>query len=356
MDDEAIALLERLVSIPSPTNEEAQASAYLVDWLTQHGFNAHVDEVGNAVGNRGTGPHEIMLLGHIDTVPGEVPLRREGSLLYGRGTVDAKGPLCAFAVAAAYADISDEWRVTVVGAVEEEGPSSKGARHRVAMSQPPAFCIIGEPSRWDRITRGYKGILYVHAGLRSPYVHSAAQEKLPAEIAVDVWNAIVAECDRHNANHQKLFDKLLPSLTNIRTRQDGAYGSADLQMSFRLPPHITPEDMLGRLHGLLAGYDYELAVQGQDPAYLGAKNSPLVRAFLAGIRKNGGQPRFVVKTGTSDMNVAGPAWRCPIVAYGPGDSNLDHTPNEHIDLDEYMRSINVLQDTIETLMASTPAQ
>ena len=47
------------------------------------------------------------------------------------------------------------------------------------------------------------------------------------------------------------------------------------------------------------------------------------------------------------MNVVAPLWNCPIVAYGPGDSSLDHTPDEHINLDAYVRAIEVLQDVLE---------
>ena len=36
------------------------------------------------------------------------------------------------------------------------------------------------------------------------------------------------------------------------------------------------------------------------------------------------------------MNVVGPAWGCPIVAYGPGDSRLDHAPNEQVPVREYL--------------------
>ena len=64
------------------------------------------------------------------------------------------------------------------------------------------------------------------------------------------------------------------------------------------------------------------------------------------LENRGVRPRFLKKTGTSDMNVVGPAWRCPIVAYGPGDSSLDHTPNEHIVLEEYERSIDVLSEAL----------
>jgi LysW-gamma-L-lysine carboxypeptidase len=49
------------------------------------------------------------------------------------------------------------------------------------------------------------------------------------------------------------------------------------------------------------------------------------------------------------MNVVGPAWNCPIVAYGPGDSSLDHTPEEHIDVEEFRLGINVLERALQTL-------
>ena len=49
------------------------------------------------------------------------------------------------------------------------------------------------------------------------------------------------------------------------------------------------------------------------------------------------------------MNVVGPVWNCPILAYGPGNSALDHTPDEHIDLDEYLLAVQVLSGVLERL-------
>ena len=51
------------------------------------------------------------------------------------------------------------------------------------------------------------------------------------------------------------------------------------------------------------------------------------------------------------MNVVGPTWRCPIVAYGPGDSSLDHTPGEHVVLDEWRRGVAVLADMLRATVA-----
>ena len=43
-------------------------------------------------------------------------------------------------------------------------------------------------------------------------------------------------------------------------------------------------------------------------------------------------------------------WHCPIAAYGPGDSKLDHTKDEHINLGSYMTSISILKNGIESFL------
>ena len=154
--------------------------------MSEWGLDAKVDASGSAVGQCGAGEQQLVLLGHIDTAPGEPPVRREGRLLYGRGTVDAKGPLAAFAVAAARAGALARLTVTVIGAVEEEAATSAGAYHAVEQYRPD-FCIIGEPSGWSRITLGYKGRLLVDYCLERAMSHTAGQERGACEEAVAFW-------------------------------------------------------------------------------------------------------------------------------------------------------------------------
>ncbi|MGL4651508.1 MAG: [LysW]-lysine hydrolase, partial [Caldilineaceae bacterium] len=108
--DGAVALLRGLVEIPSLSFQETEAAHWLVAQMGAHGFaRANVDAAGNAVGELGApdAPVTLLLLGHIDTVAGAIPVRVEqsgaGPLLYGRGSVDAKGPLAAFVAGAALA-------------------------------------------------------------------------------------------------------------------------------------------------------------------------------------------------------------------------------------------------------------
>ena len=99
MDDSA--LLVDMLRIPSLSGQEGELAAFLCREMAARGFQARIDEVGNVVGERGDGNGPtIVLLGHMDTVPGRVEVRREGDLLYGRGAVDAKGPLATFIAAA----------------------------------------------------------------------------------------------------------------------------------------------------------------------------------------------------------------------------------------------------------------
>jgi LysW-gamma-L-lysine carboxypeptidase len=37
--------------------------------------------------------------------------------------------------------------------------------------------------------------------------------------------------------------------------------------------------------------------------------------------------------------------------YGAGDSRLDHTLDEHLSLDEYMKSVDVLREALKSLAA-----
>lgn len=345
-DDEAERLLLDLVATPSPSGQEAEAARRLIAWMAAHGYaQAYLDAAGNAVGIVGRGDRDLVLLGHIDTFDGNPPVRVEGRRLYGRGAVDAKGPLCAFAVAGARARPPAGMRLVVIGAVEEEAATSKGARYALTQFQPRA-CVIGEPSGWDRITLGYKGRLLLDWRWEGPLAHSAAQALSPAERAFGFWQRVQGYAGAVNVGATRAFERLLPSLRSVNTGENGVVGWAQMTVGLRLPPGLSPDTVAATF---ASDDGATVRAYGAEPAFVAERDTALSRALRGAIRARGGQPRFVYKTGTSDMNVVGPVWRCPILAYGPGDSALDHTPDEHIDLDDYRRAIGVLTDAIGRL-------
>ncbi len=348
MTNDAVALLVRLLEIESTTGREARVARFLATAMAAHGFDAHIDEAGNAVGVRegptSAGPwRDIVLLGHLDTVPGRINVRLDGDVLTGRGAVDAKGPLAAFAIAASRATLEPGTRVIVIGAVEEEG-SSRGARH-VATQYRPDTCVIGEPSGWDAITLGYKGSLRVEYRHERLAGHSAGPDGAVAEDALDWWQSTRVHVAALNRERKStIFERVQSRLGGINTATDGLVDSVVATASFRLPPELDGLALFeAARESASAGH---VRLLGHEPAFRTTRSNPLARPFVAAIRAVGGEPRFKLKTGTSDMNVVGPAWGCPIVAYGPGDSALDHSPDEHVRISEYLRSIDVLTDAI----------
>ena len=339
-----IELLEEMVSIPSPSTQERELGQWLVTRLRGMGFAAKRDEVGNVVAFWGSGPREVMLLGHIDTVPGFIPVRRERQRLVGRGAVDAKGPLAAAITAVARQPEGANCRFTIIGAVEEEG-SSRGARHLVNR-RPPDQLVILEPSGWDAVTLGYKGSLKLRYRLSQPMGHGAG----PNESAADQAITFVRQVQDHAAAQGDglgTFERLDARILRFHADHDGFKDTAAMTVGFRLPPNFDVPSFQQQLEHWAEGA--ELRFEYADAAVRAEKNTPVVRAFLKGIRDTGGTPRFKMKTGTSDMNILAPVWGCPTLAYGPGDSKLDHTPDEAMDLEDFARGVDVLTAALSHL-------
>jgi len=351
-DEEAIEFLRELVASPSASGREAAAAELFARTAASWGLDASIDEVGNAVATRG-GPglkKEVVLLGHIDTVPGEIPVRIENGVLHGRGSVDAKGPLAAMLAAAARARLPAV-RVRVVAAVGEETPHSPGARFIAPRLRPDA-CIIGEPSRADGVTLGYKGRLVMTAAVRSECVHSAGPRGSPADAVLGFWRACEERCAALNNGRVGAFEVVQSTVQSMASSGDGLSAEATLVCGFRLPRWITPMELESQVSEIAGGWPgISVRFRGHETAHVSDRNDPVARALSGAIRAEGVRPHPKLKTGTSDMNVVAPLWRCPIAAYGPGDSALDHTAHEHLSLDEYVRSIRVLSTALVMIAA-----
>ncbi|HLT21605.1 MAG TPA: [LysW]-lysine hydrolase [Thermomicrobiales bacterium] len=339
-------LLAELVAIPSLSGQEGRAVSWLVEQMAAHGFDAHVDPAGNAVGSLGDGAQEIMLLGHIDTVPGDIPVRVENDVLYGRGAVDAKGPLATFVAAALLADIPAGVKVTVVGAVGEETFGSPGATWLRDHHPAPAAVIIGEPSGWDAIVLGYKGSTSLRARYECPLSHSAGPEVTAAETIFGFWSVVLDWLRQINGDTEPGFSSLDGVLRDLDSGSDGLTEWASLAATFRMPPEVASTQVHAEVEAIARDFGVEVAWTFNAEAYRCDRRSALIAPFFAAIRSQGAKPRTKVKTGTSDMNVVGPAWGCPMLAYGPGDSSYDHTPDEQIELAEVDRAVAVLAEAL----------
>ena len=115
-----VSLLKDLLSIPSFSGQEKLAVDFLIKKTKKLNFDSvKRDRAGNFVAIRGQGKQQILLVGHIDTVKGTIPVNLVKQQLYGRGAVDAKGSLAAFIWAVHNLKNLEHKKIVIIGAVEE---------------------------------------------------------------------------------------------------------------------------------------------------------------------------------------------------------------------------------------------
>lgn len=308
-------LLEVLVSIKSTTGDTSEAITYLKKVAEEAGMTSRIDR-GALVINPDT--DELLLLGHIDTVPGNPEVRiDEDEKLWGRGTVDAKGPLCA-----AFTALSrkrDLWsRVKLIAVPDEEGDSETALWIRDEMGRCPS--IILEPSDTNGITISYRGRMLIEIQAKASRSHSGGDDPFAPEILMD-----------HISSFRDTIGGRILEF-------EGDMESAKAVMDIRYvdEPSIESNDAC-----------IKVRVLENVPPVRTDKNNPLVRGFIRAIRKEGERVVFKNKTGTSDMNLIGERWDVPLMAYGPGDGKLDHTDIEHIGLEDFRRSIDIWESFLD---------
>ncbi|MEF8848754.1 MAG: [LysW]-lysine hydrolase, partial [Candidatus Thermoplasmatota archaeon] len=310
------------------------------EWSKRNGFESYRDDVGNFVAEKGDG-NKILLLGHVDTVPGEIPVEIKEDVLYGRGVVDAKGSLACFLEATKNID---DVGIRIVGAVEEEG-DSRGGKHVVETYDKPDYVVVGEPSGWSNVTIGYKGCINLTFRVKTKKRHSSNSKINSNEKIIDFYNQLKSFCEDFNQDKSS-FNGIQTKVLSLKSDDDPFVQKANIKINVRFPPKFNIIDFKKTVekfgkHGQIFFSKYLEAVKVK-------RSNKLVTNFLKSIRKNGGNVKFKLKTGTSDMNIL-KKYGVPMVAYGPGDSSLDHTPNEHLDLEEFNKSVRILKDMLKRL-------
>lgn len=345
VDGEARQLLVDLVDTPSVSGEERACAGVLAEYFESHDREVWIDDVGNV---RAPADDSVLLTSHIDTVPGDIPVEiapaedSDEEALWGRGSVDAKGPLAAMAVAAVRTGVS------FVGVVGEEVDSTGGRFLVEDRDSAPDAVVNGEPSGWEGITLGYRGLIAGTYVATSESGHSSRPENNAIQDAIAWWSSVESEFETDE--WQPVFERVTPKPTEVRggLTDDGLSVEATMSMQLRVPPSMNTEEVIEITEGHLDVADRVHWKDKVEPVMMSPR-TPVARAFRAAIRRLDGDPRLLRKTGTSDMNVYAQSWDCPMVTYGPGDSDLDHAPNEHLVLDEYDRSVDVLEAVAEQL-------
>jgi len=348
----AIELLREALELYTPSRAEAALANMIKDrCVNELGFEqVNIDNVGNIIATKGVGEPYILLCGHMDTVPGHVPVRIENEYIYGRGASDAKSPLISMLLAASEFP-KQSGTVIFAGVVDEEG-NATGIKQLVKSKIGVHYAVFGEPSGIDNITVAYKGRLALRLTCdvgESAHASAPWLAKNSIEEMYDFWNEIKTEVVRVGTAENKARS-VSCSLTEI---EGGSSHNVTPQrckatIDIRVPTITTCTDVLRVIEDAITrvsekkGIKATFRVEDRTEPFEADHTSPLVRALiLAVLDVRNNRPLLLRKTGTGDMNVLGHNFKIPVITYGPGDPHASHTADERVKIDDYVESIEV---------------
>ena len=395
--DEIVQFTADLVRIPTvnPPGEDYEACAhFLGDFLQRRGFAIeYVAAEGrpehtarhprvNVIGSRrgGTGP-VVHLNGHIDVVPaGEGwtvepfgGLVRDGKI-YGRGVCDMKAGIAAAVFAAEAierAGVRLPGTIEISGTVDEESGGFAGVAHlaergRIAKGRTD-FVIIPEPLNVDRICIGHRGVYWFEVTARGRIGHGSMP--FLGVSAIDGMGRLL----------QSVREELMPLLASRRTdvpvvppgARHATININGIEGGQAIDGIQTPcvadrcRAVFDRRFLIEEGFDAArseiAALVERVAAHAGGvrfdlrdlmvvhpvrtpDDSPVIAALEQSIQRVlGRRAERIASPGTYDhKHVARIAGIPHCVAYGPGELELAHQPDEYCRIEDIVNAAKVL--------------
>lgn len=411
--DDLIALTQELIRIPTlnpPGENYRDICEYLSKRLENKGFSCTLVRAFGAPGDSDRYPRWNMVArregassgdcvhfnSHTDVVEVGHGWTRDpfgGALedgrIYGRGACDMKGGLASSIIAAeAFIEAHPDYRgaIEISGTADEESGGYGGVAYLAEQGyfdpKRVQHVIIPEPLGHDRICLGHRGGWWAEIETKGEIAHGCMP--FLGDCAVRHMAAVL------DTFEEKLYPAMAARWTDMPVIPDGARQSTMNINSIHggqpeqpadytgLPAHCVPDscrividrrflieegidatqtEIVGLLDDLKTnrpGFDYELREINRVIPSMTAKDAPVVETVSAAIRDVLGQdPDYVASPGSYDqkhIDRIGTLKNC--IAYGPGDLEMAHKPDEFIEVGDMLDSAKVMARSLQKLLLS----
>lgn len=337
--------LLKLLSIPSPSFGEEDVAKAVLRMLKEGGVNAGIDAYGNVVASlMGREGKRIVLNAHLDTVRGEVRMKLAGNLVYGRGAVDTKGSLAGIIeVLCLLAREKPKYDVLFHGVVREE-VDGYGSYSLNARGLKVDLAIVAEPTGLN-IFLGQRGRVTIHVRVFGREAH-ASKPELGVNAVLKACEA-VERLSRIKVKEHGILGEGGLTVTGILGGRESNVIPAEclLTMDRRLTLGETPGEALEQVREALRGISSDVYLKPRPTPYSTPfllEENPLIRELRSSVEKF--HPcDYGVSRATTDASFYVNNG-IPAVILGPGDPDLAHTREEHINIGEVMDFTRALVD------------
>jgi succinyl-diaminopimelate desuccinylase len=272
----------------------------------------------------------VLLAGHLDTVPiaDNLPSRRDGELLHGCGTSDMKSGDAVFLHLAATIT-QPRHDVTLVLYDCEEVEAVRNGLGRIEREHrdwlTADLALLGEPTDGG-VEAGCQGTLRVEVTTRGRRAHSA--RSWLGRNAVHAAGAVLDRLDGYVARAVDIDGCGYREGLQAVKIAGGVAGNVVpdecvVTVNFRFAPDRDAAAAEKHVREVFDGF--EVVLTDLSPGALPGLAAPAAREFVAA---TGAAPS--AKYGWTDVSRFA-ALGIPALNYGPGDPNLAHTREEHVD-------------------------
>ena len=377
MNQELIKETQKLLSFESYPGKEKDVSDYVELLMKRLGFrDVTRDEYGSIFGFIGPKQETTAILfdSHTDVMPvrgnwkhppfaGEISNGR----LYGRGSTDMKGPLCASIFAAIYAQKNMNLKKQyVVSASVLEEEIEGVALGKIIDRTKPINIVICEPSKL-KIKLGHKGRIEYLLHVDGKTFHSAFPNKFDNTIDLAAKAITALKNIKFTNSHEMGEGVLTPTGLETNSSTSMAPSKTTIRFDRRTVPGddeiLTKKEIMNILKKIHP-QAYSLTIEERETiTYTGEKilcrkifhpwvmdkDHKLVQSLSEAVKKNNipidyGYWPFctngVESMGNRKINTIG---------FGPGIEELAHTTDEYVEIDQLYNACKVYQNLIEII-------
>ncbi|MDQ6873666.1 MAG: succinyl-diaminopimelate desuccinylase [Actinomycetota bacterium] len=310
-----------------------------------------VDRDGDAVVARTSfgAAQRVILAGHIDTVPiaDNLPSHVDGGRLYGCGSSDMKSGV-AVQLALAASLNAPAYDLTYVFYDNEEVEAQRNGLGRIARQHRDwldgDLAVLLEPTA-GRVEAGCQGTLRAVVRLVGRRAHSA--RSWLGENAIHAAAPVLDRLAGYGAREVDIDSCIYREGLNAVGITGGVAGNivpdeCAVTVNYRFAPDRTEAAALDHVREVFHGFDVDLAdsAPGAPPAL----TSPLARGF---VESTGTAP--VAKYGWTDV-ARFASLGIPALNFGPGEPNLAHTREEHVEV----ARIDACESTLRAFLTCAP--
>jgi len=370
--EEAVELLADMVKAqsvnpPGDTRKVAEVIVRKARTFTDHCEVVAVeDTVPNVFVTLNPGGRpQLLYNGHLDTVPTGDESQWEvdpfgavvqGDLMYGRGVADMKGGCAAMLMAAKVLALE---QVPIVGSLvvnfvsDEETGGIRGAGYLMENGlYSPDMVVVGEITNGNGIAIAEKGIVIYSLSTRGRTAHASTPW-----VGINAIDKMVKLLDRIRSRLTKILEDrpsgiLPPATFNLGTIQGGVSfnvvaDACSVLIDRRILPTETVEsatreiqDIIDELQREDPEIDATLEILGSGAPFETAPDASICKLARETLDALGMPRDFVGYEQVSDGRFFAEKG-IPTILIGPGIARVAHTPNERLELDQFLDSIRI---------------